>query len=235
MALSNWDTYALLIEVERDAPPVITPCNGVMESTDSSSTLSIYKNCASISIKHTAEDSEDYIGLEYGEVNTNEFSVRAIKDRHDTLYLLASSYDYENEKYGYLVGIGCYGYQSGVIAKIFRSISDISISTPEVWKFNWWIFNTFNRLYNKCDTKYVGTTRKMIRKLRKFVLKEMKYSNEWWRNIDFYQGLRFNQGDAYFANALNTEIPATQLEDQEEPVMSTGLRNMVDKKEPEDE
>ena len=225
VALSNWDTYALLIECEGDGPPTITPCNGIMESVDGNSTLSIHKNYLHLEIRDANGNVCDGIGIEHGEVGTDNFSIHSFLDRHRTMYVLASSCDYKNEKYRYMVGIGCYGYCDNIIARIFRWISDTALMAPRVWKFNWWITDTFNGIYNRFDSEYVGTTRKMIRKLEKYVLNEEKsYLHNWWKDIDFYSGLRYNQGDAYFARVLDEDIPATEVGDQDVPIIEKGLK-----------
>lgn len=229
MALSDWDTYALLIEVDGDSPLTIAPCNGIVEGIDGNSTLSIHKDHLSLSIKNLSSDSEDSIYIENGNIGTYEFMISSRCDRKSTLYVLASSCDYSSRKCKYMVGIGCYGYRSGVVARIFRWLSDVPMKIS-LGRINWWMFSYFNELYNKCDPKYVGTTKKMIRKLRRFVLKEMDYDDR-WKDIDFFHGLRFNQGDAYFAHHLDTDIPATRVDNQEEPLIFAGLKNITNKSE----
>ena len=86
--------------------------------------------------------------------------------------------------------------------------------------------DTFNAMigcgvYGFNGNNWVGVEEETYEELKEFV--EEVVSNEFIRTPFTLpdKPLRFNQGDAFFAGILNVEIPATEIDNSDEPVIKT--------------
>lgn len=67
---------------------------------------------------------------------------------------------------------------------------------------------------------WVGVTKETLAEFRKWLENpETEADEEYLKSIDWDNLLRFNQGDAYFANVFQHEVPATELGGAETPMI----------------
>lgn len=220
MALSNWDTLAINEKGEST--------NGVFTSPLGVS-VEFYKNWLYVRDEKGWQDGGAYIEPTVMEVMSGDL---VYKDVHivakrgpkNGIYAVIWFHKYakkkEDEKFGALVGVGCCGYSD--------SGEWVGIEKTEV-----------DFLRAMLDEHMVEDLRDMMPDSMKGGLSEEQAMHTYYtfdekiRCINLEGGLRFNQGDAYFATHIGTEIPATEPGEAEPTMMSHIIDNM--KKEATDE
>jgi len=138
--------------------------------------------------------------------------------------------DFVDTKYLVMVGCGVYGYSGedwvGVddeskkfLVDWIQKSSEEEIPMPR---------QLVNKLATEGDIKahFASKGQKVTRITEEniFIAYESFAFEDHIRKIDLSKALRFNQGDAYFASKLGTEIPATEPGTAEEPWMTQMLK-----------
>jgi len=83
--------------------------------------------------------------------------------------------------------------------------------------------------YGYSDHDWIGVQDGSVEFLKEFLtglVKDYTISEDMIKDIDYEKGLRFNQGDAYFAKALGFETPATEPGEAEGTILEEMIDNM---------
>lgn len=71
---------------------------------------------------------------------------------------------------------------------------------------------------------WVGVEKETLENFKNWLTKECEADENWLKSIDWDNLLRYNQGDAFFANHLDTEIPASKIEEPTTPIFQQILK-----------
>ncbi len=198
MALSNWDTLALDEKSASISGAFKSPLGVVVE---------FYKNWLYIRDEKAWEEKGSFtkptvMQVTSGELRYKDVNILALRGPQNGVYAVVWT------GYGDVVGmIGCgvYGYEGDEFVGVLGS------------SIEW-----FKKELSKkgSDTMQIGDEARPY----EFDVYDIPKP---FKEIDWGKGLRFNQGDAYFAGALGGDIPATEPEKAEPTVMSQILDKMT--------
>lgn len=228
MAASNWDILAF----DTDGKS----CSGNLIMPDGSS-VEIYKNHLCV------RNSDQMIStIQHGEVNINGFEIQAIRheDQH-SIFVYATNYDIS--KCHYFSGIGCYGFGDELTWLKDHNPEEFSKIDPQHLTDNWFCSYssnddekgyeitfysytegvescsyTFKGPYPGLDNLWVGVSKKTETAFLKWL--ETVADEKYFEKVKQAKGLRFNQGDAFFAEKLGTDLQATVVGEAKPPVIS---------------
>jgi len=139
--------------------------------------------------------------------------------------------DFVDTKHLVMIGCGVYGYDGeewvGVddeskkfLASWIQKADQDELAMPR---------SLFNKLSGEAEIKAhfatKGQTVTRVTEENVFIAYESFGFEEHVRKIDLSKALRFNQGDAFFANKVGTDIPATPTGTAEEPWLTKMLKN----------
>jgi hypothetical protein len=151
--------------------------------------------------------------------------VKAKAYRHE-----ASCPDFVDTKYVVMVGCGVYGYSGeewvGVTDDSKKFLIDwtqgsekIEVPLPRLM---------FNKLFSDDQIRAAlalkGQVVSRFTDENVFVESDSHHFEDHIRKLDLSKALRFNQGDAYFANKVGTDIPATPPGTAQEPWLTQALK-----------
>lgn len=138
--------------------------------------------------------------------------------------------DFVDTKYFVMVGCGVYGYSG----EDWVGVDDESKKFLVDWiqKSEQEEFPVPRQLVNKLATEgdirahFASKGQRVTRITEEnvYIAYESHLFEDHVRGVDLSKALRFNQGDAYFANKLGTDIPATEPGTAEEPWMTQMLK-----------
>ncbi len=241
MALSNWDTLAI--------GPDGKSTTGVFQSGKFS--IEIYKNWAYISNPDMwTEDggyTKDVICTVYsGNMGFGGLNIKAQRGNQNSIQLLVESGYGENRKI--FAGIGCYGFadhsKEYLESKGYKYPEDGYLFTTwrrgeneqEGKEYIGWHENGKEVLVPIDEGvdlhPFIGVNQETLNEFKKFLVEELEldkdyFSEEdkkWFDSIQWDDLLRYNQGDAYFAGALESDtIPGTEVGKQEDPIFLQAL------------
>lgn len=82
-------------------------------------------------------------------------------------------------------------------------------------------------------TVWTGVTKEMINSLKRWVSSELQINRifnedeyKWFHSIDWSNLVRFNQGDAFFAENLKFNVPASKVGESDKPILTKAIDNM---------
>jgi hypothetical protein len=236
MALSNWDLIAF--------GPDGKPCNGVFESKKNpGDKLTIYKNWVYVGSKQMWRDKRQYVSptiasFEEGKMSILKFSLEAIRGRQNAIFIFAKEFVYSNKKKGQkgyfesyyrrFAGIGCSGFsdrgawvgvQRRTLKQFFTWLMDRDGSTKEDAREH---RDWFNDLRKKNPEARRKTKKMTLKKSMEFC--KDKEHRAWVAKCQKAAPLRFNQGDAFFAQHLKKGIPATTVGSATTPMLLKMIR-----------
>jgi len=238
MALSNWDTLAI-------------GSNGKSSEGEftfsSGTTVELYKNWAYIAndkmwIEGSSSFTEPTIAqFTEGHIHLGGVELYAKRGKQSGIYLFAKAgYGETLQCFG---GIGCYGY--GSTFKEYCEQRNIpyepyDYSSSELVDGEWrdtvgWFGKGKKKrpdliLDKDVDLNpWIGVTKETIADYKKWVTKLHKdeyIDKDWLNSINWDELIRFNQGDAFFAEQLGTDLPASSPEKSNEPIISQAFKNV---------
>ena len=214
MALSNWDTFA----VDEQSKPT----NGCIVSS-LGVRVEIYKNWLYVHDDKGWQEGEVYVKdlvaeIREGVLTYKDIHITAHRGPKGGIYVIVETGRDKTRQI--MVGIGCYGFVGDEFVGVqqteiehLRAMMDEHEDSPlsegmlkeEVDEHIARIQERRIQIYKESPE----TARQEAEKGMAEVITSYTF-NEDVRRIDLSQGLRFNQGDAYFAKALRFEIPATK-------------------------
>jgi hypothetical protein len=247
MALSNWDTLAF--------DHLGQPCNGVLVGFDGGQ-VRIYKNWVYVSDAKMWTPGRSYVEntiaqINSGDVQMSEFSITAVRhEAQSAVFALATCRRYgENAETRCLAGIGCYGFTDP--SPIIYAAAGIN---PDEWD-DCYIGHFYHgketgitvhyakgekyhslKMPNeeRFDSRWVGVLPETLNAFFAWLEtqtdpKDSEPPNgEWLRTCREQGGLRFNQGDAYFASMGVDHLEATPVGQSEEPVINRVVEKLKD-------
>lgn len=229
MALSNWDILA----IGNDGKS----CPGFYQF--GSLGVEIYKNWIYLHSekmydKNQSSFTSNVIGvIEEGDIKIGTVSIIAKRTK-----LQGAVFLYATEGYGkemkIFAGIGCYGFDDLRL----QYLKDRNIKYPKnaLW------FSTRKKdkeyigyVHNKTETlieiedgfemnPWTGVKEETLIHFKKFLLKCVSSNKDWFNSIRWDELLRYNQGDAFFAKAFGEDIPASEIGQQDEPLLIQDLK-----------
>lgn len=234
MALSNWDTFAIDHE-GKNSGGSFTSAQGV--------TVETYKNWLYISDPQAWRKGGGYTEPIVMQVSEGIFiyqdvRVVAIRGPKNGIYFCAYTEKYENSSYTIkgIVGIGCSGYVGsrwvGTGKRDLAFLKRQLLCKTSYWQMEMAPSPRSKRLLKK---KYKTNPAKLksVTKTRKF--KKVKYNvhdiPEVFQNLDLSQGVRFNQGNAFFAANMGTPLQESKPGEATEPMMTQLIDEIFPKKE----
>jgi hypothetical protein len=185
-----------------------------------------------------------------GYVEMCRFSIDSTRGNQNSIFVNIKSTAYEPFRISRMLGIGSYSYQppykkvmleEGLDSEKWKSmglqyevlkipddtkgkIDDIYIYTFENKEDGKQL--SFNRSGDEYNWQYVGILPETFQEFINWLKDDdsnFYKDEEFFRLVDTIEKsnpLRFNQGDAYFAKALDFEVPTTLIGEQEEPILT---------------
>jgi len=233
MSLSSWDTLAFNTEGEA--------CNGVLVVGNAS--VEIYKNWLYVRNKEMWKEKEGQFTnnviaeINHGHVELSRFDIIAKRhDEQNSIFVCATSGYGEDKKV--LVGIGCYGFLD--TARIY--VEKMGLDPNKEWMGGSSHHDGITEEVVSCFTEggvedhivpkdivisyenaWVGVSETTYKAFIEFLIDMEEggmIDKEYLDKIKKAEALRFNQGDAFFSKALIQDIPATEIEQSEQPIFS---------------
>ena len=240
MALSNWDTLAI--------DPDGNPTKGEFQIGDY--VVEIYKNWIYLKNsnlwKHLKNPS--FTGGVLGQIESGNFYfdgfyIWATRGSQNSIQMIVK----ESTEGKIFAGVGCYGFED--LEKDYLE-SKGYVVPDDVFFFSTHLKNEDGSLseyigFYKNDEKilvkvddgvdlhpFVGVKEKTLEELKNFITDSLdlnsgyasKKDKEWFESISWENLIRYNQGDAFFANHLSSEvIPGTEVGNPEPPIINTYL------------
>lgn len=230
MALSNWDTLAVDLEGQ--------PIDGSFTSPGGAS-VAIYKNWLYIRDEKAWHDGSfvkpTIMQIQHGELDYHDVDIVAIRGPQNGVYV--ACWHVSKKTVTGMVGCGVSGYYGsewvGVQPESVKFLQEwISASEKS---FHEELIQSLAKDFDEDCVKRIGKTKEEFieetRAERHFVFREEI------ARVKIDKGLRFNQGDAYFAEKLGFEIPATETGKAQSTILSRmiGSDEVVEEVSHEDE
>lgn len=254
MALSDWDTMAF----DSDGKPCNGIIEGFLEGTNAEIYKNwLYIRDAKMWCEERGYMKPTIAEIFEGCISISDFDIRAVRGPQRAIFVSIKCIRYHEQKKDEeyrepdirrMAGIGCDGYTDPCI--IMMKELDLDADKWESWGWGHSSEGTYslcvmNRETEKLehfnfpnDSKYepewIGVTdetyRAFIDWLKSFDDDDDDY-RKWISKIEASKGVRFNQGDAFFANRLGFDVPATEIAAAEKPI----LQQAFEKQDEEDE
>jgi hypothetical protein len=200
MALSNWDTM-LLDQKGKPLPGSWTSPKGIK--------VEVYKNWVHIhDEKAWVEDGASYMKpivmrMESGQIHYKDVEILVLRGPQNGAFLVAwsdiYSKDYKKHKVVGCIGCGVYGFSGDRYTGVTRTALK-------------WFMKELNKTTIDHDTMYSSDFIKGKWKKTKEIFKVVRAIHdapEEFKKIDLLKGQRYNQGDAYFAVRINSNLQNT--------------------------
>jgi hypothetical protein len=208
MALSNWDSWS----VDGDGKSV----RGALESF-SGVQVSFYKNWIYVQDekawdKHGSFAKPFVMEIQSGELRYKDVTITAVRGPKEGIYAVIEAVKWLKDKEPErktMIGIGCYG---------FKNEKWVGVEQAEIDFLRKWI----NSSTEESATIYDDDERPVTEKYTSHTFDERI------RKIPLTDGLRFNQGDAYFADAMGEKIPATSPGEASVPTIMGMIKVIAD-------
>ncbi len=207
MALSNWDTFAVDLNGEAQAGFFVSP-GGVK--------VEIYKNWIYVHDPKAWREMGGFVKdtvmeIGHGNVRYHDVHVTAIRGPQDGVYVVCWHEKYEQSKLQLTGMIGC-----GVSG--FEGEDWVGVTLESVRFLQAWI-STKERTFSDeaIDVIVTDDDDKIKQELRE------DYSYDFLEEIAAVQlvhGVRYNQGDRYFAEKIGTPLSATRPGEPVRPILS---------------
>ena len=231
MALSNWDTLAFDAEGKS--------CGGSFVNDKNS--VDIYKNWLYVRAPKMWVAGDSYTKPTIAEIHSGEvtlagFEISAEREPQNGVFVFVKYGPYDKRRMG--GGIGCYGYEN-TVAKVLAEhnrlnensedwCSSSSISGEKVSRYvsN---FRTGEEIEHDHESEWVGVQPATLTAYFAWMAKlhgEDKDVVGWMLKCAESPAFRCNQGDAYFAEHIGFDYPATEVGKVEKPVLETLIKNM---------
>lgn len=196
MALSNWDTFAVNEKGE--------PTTGTLEAF-SGIEVSLYKNELLVADAKAHATGSHFsepivIIMQHGEIQYKDVLIYATRGPKNGIYVVVESVKYHENaapERRVMIGIGCYGYAD--------NDEWVGVEAAEINFLKTWL--------NHGERVVMSTSEGEQESYFTY-----DFSEE-IREIPLDAGLRYNQGDAYFAAHEDGEIPATPPGEATTPVL----------------
>lgn len=212
MALSNWDCLAFGTDGK--------PCNAVLQFGERS--LSIRKNWLVLEF-----DKGRHMSIHSGEIDGFGFNINAIRHTaQSSIFVYASAGKYGNEPPQYMCGVGCYGFMDEIdwIRKnhpdALNRIDQKYLDDDEYMRMSSCGHDDNRPHYTFCgkgdhldvilecpepqlDDLWTGVLPATLQAFGAWL--KTVADEDYLAKIDIDNALRFNQGDAYFAEALKRD------------------------------
>jgi len=199
VALSNWDTMAINERCES--------IDGYWESPAGVG-IGIYKNRLHIHDKKTWEDN-DYqysepiiMMIQEGVLDYKDIHMVALRGPQGGIYVMVWHHEYRDDYSTKIttgmIGIGCYGFEGEEFVGV----------TPDSIK---WLSNEMNAQHEETSTMSSSTGPNGEWEDEEFTstYHDIDIPDE-FRKLDLSKAIRFNQGDAYFADKIDSDLQATE-------------------------
>jgi len=219
MALSNWDTAALNHKGE--------PINGIFTSP-MGVTVEIYKNWLYVRDKKAWAEGGSFVEPTIMHVTSGDFIYKdvhlvAIRGPQEGVFAVVWSWDKERKNVLGMVGCGVYGFTD--------EGEWVGVTKDSLRWFQ-------NRLQEKTAHEFIVVSYRHgedgvehSERTRHEVESCVLDVPECFREVDLVEkALRFNQGDAYFATRLGTDVDASPPGKAEEPLLMTMTKHTKKKK-----
>ena len=217
MALSNWDTLAVNEKGEST--------NGVFVSPQGVS-VEIYKNQLWVNLG----DRKDQITFDQGDMAIRDTSISVKRGPQEGVFCITYAPQYKPTQA--MVGCGVYGYTVQDKPSEEWEAEFVGV-TEESVKFlqDMILEKLFTEEQARKDVDYfliqmpphMQISDKEKDKKVQELLKDYRWP-EIIRQIDLSKAVRFNQGDAYFADKVEAETPATPVGEADGTIMSDLLK-----------
>lgn len=228
MAMSNWDCLAIGDDGK--------PSDGVL--TNGKYSVEIYKNWIYI-LDSEREDGSALATIYQGSIDMFGFRIRAIRGRQSSVLVFVEHTDYNVKPYlkTRMVGIGCYGYKT-FLKELFDTYGvegydeNMDYAQTSRLENDEWVEylsdkdgNEFFH-YKESEfelTRFVGVEKETVDQLKVYLnelVGDYEADKDYVSNLNFDEAIRFNQGDAYFAEHLGFETPDTKVGEADQTIMS---------------
>lgn len=240
MALSNWDTLAF----DTDGKP----CDGSLKVDNAE--VSIYKNWLYVRdkemwCKDRSFTDETIAQINSGDVRISRFYIQAKRhDERGAVFCYITS-GYENIKR--MAGIGCSGFLD--TARIYAE--KMGMDPKRSWGggsfhgggedyetiMDWDTMEEFrvpDEFVIPFEECWTGVPPEVYQAfltwLEEIVKDEGDEVKKWFETIKASSPVRFNQGDAFFAEQVGAETPATKIGESTQPVFNKMIGAMKEEK-----
>lgn len=252
MALSNWDTMAFNEQGKSS--------RGIFVHPQSKVELELYKNWLYIRSAEMWKEAKwnftnnTIAHLNEGNVRIGGWEIDAIRGPQSSIFFLASYGSMENGKYTkkFVGGISGSGYRD-VVEDTLISLGRANEINEDWCEFSEWNgdddirgihnFATNEKIITHRESQdgpydysadWIGILQATFEAYVDWIRGKCgKYDNDiadWLAKVEASEKLRYNQGDAYFADAgLLENMPATEAEKTHKPVFNTLLDNIFPK------
>lgn len=210
MALSNWDTLAVDLNGEAQAGCFVSP-GGVK--------VDIYKNWIYIHDAKAWRDkgafvSDTIMEIVEGHVRYHDVHIRAIRGPQEGVYVACWHEDHQDKQTVITGMIGC--GVSGYSGENWVGVTPESVTFLQQW------ISKKDRMFSDEQIAeildgFVGDAKAEARKLCE------EHSFEFpveIARVQLSQGVRYNQGDGYFAAHIGTPLNATKPGESVKPILS---------------
>lgn len=196
MALSNYDSFAL-DEQGRST------CGSITSALDIE--VELYKTWLYIHDPKAWQEGSSFtksivMRIQEGELTYKDTRIKARRGPKQGVYFVVETGNETNRKI--MIGIGCYGY----VGDRFVGVDQAEIAFLRTWLNEW---EDDRPMMHEMGLEL--TLEEEAQRTAKDADWFKHYTFPTWiRQIDLDRGKRFNQGDAYFADRLGTDTPATE-------------------------
>lgn len=241
MALSNWDTCA----IDQNNQSI----DGTIVSTSKPDySVAIYKNWAYLYFQNNIVGT-----IQFGEIAFGPFSIHAERGPDNGIYILVEETIYEPDKQQAFILLGCgiygYGYDIEDTSDPMYALVQIHQDGEEEEIF---YFNGEDDFFISPEAKQNAIELSKDHANPVVDIKAVLVGSAVWYGVrqhnidflvnmytkyvgdyppagfkpDFSQAVRFNQGDAYFADRIGFEVPATAIGKAESTILSNLISNI---------
>jgi hypothetical protein len=242
MALSNWDTLAIGTNGQA-SPGEHTFKNGIK--------IEIYKNWSYLYDNHADEYPAMSINLMEGRYK--QLYIKANRDEEQqSIFIVAftSEHETEDKTSEVFAGIGCYGFGDNEQEYLISKGIDVDLKRDDIHVIHsskrtkdgekesleivqfWDEGKKSKKLHIVPVDKgvnlypWVGVNASTLEKFKNFLeaWAGEEDKEEWFKNIDWDNLVRYNQGDAFFTEKIGTDLGASKVGEAEVPLLMQTLK-----------
>lgn len=245
MALSNWDTLAFNTE-GKSCNGIFDPMNGTIVEIYKNWAYVHNKEKWDESCGFS---SPVIASIHEGYVNFFGIQIIAARGPQNSIFLFVCSRNWSDNTHHIMAGIGGYGYDDNTDRLLkaldidttkYKSVFQMTSFEPngetyigiDCFDENGKLFEFKLPLNGNeyLESQWTGITKETAQEFfnwletiydKSDIYVEEKQFHEWLNKIKNSEHLRFNQGDAFFANMLGEEIPTTEIGKESTPLITT--------------
>jgi hypothetical protein len=211
MALSNWDTFAMDFKGNPSSGEFVSPLGVRVE---------VYKNWLYVKDEKAWRKGGHFVDgtvmqVTEGIIDYQDVHIAAVRGPQDGVYTVIWNDDYKHPAQG-IVGCGVYGYKE----KEWVGVEQESV---EFFQHLLQDYEVVEETLHGTTHHGNGTTSKTSTNI-KYNAYVMETIPDEARSLDLSKGIRFNQGDMFFNENLETNLEASAPGEASEPILMQALK-----------